>query len=33
MTTTPLSWGGGNVFDVHTKSEGTALDGTKYNTW
>ena len=27
------SWGGGNVFDVHTKSEGTALDGTKYNTW
>ncbi len=27
------SWGGGNVFDVHTKSTGTALDGTKYNTW
>jgi general secretion pathway protein G len=27
------SWGGDNVFDVHTKSEGTALDGTKYNTW
>ncbi len=22
-----------NVFDVHTKSDGTALDGTKYNTW
>ena len=27
------SWGGQNVFDVHTKSYGTALDGTKYNTW
>ena len=27
------SWGGQNVLDVHTKSSGTALDGTKYNTW
>jgi general secretion pathway protein G len=27
------SWGEQNVFDVYTKSEGTALDGTKYNTW
>ena len=27
------SWGGQNVFDVFSKSEGTALDGTKYNTW
>ena len=27
------SWGGQNVFDVFTKSEGTALDGTKLNTW
>ena len=27
------SWGGQNVFDVHTKSTGTGLDGTKYNTW
>jgi general secretion pathway protein G len=27
------SWGEQNVFDVHTKSTGTALDGTKYNTW
>ncbi len=27
------SWGGENVFDVHSKSTGTALDGTKYNTW
>ena len=27
------SWGGQNVFNVHSKSSGTALDGTKYNTW
>lgn len=27
------SWGGQNVFDVFTKSEGTALDGTKYSDW
>src|SRR5437868_14697148 len=27
------SWGGQNVFDVFTKSEGTALDGSKYSTW
>jgi general secretion pathway protein G len=27
------SWGGQNVYDVHTKSEGTALDGTKYSEW
>lgn len=27
------SWGGQDVFDVFTTSEGTALDGTKYNTW
>ena len=27
------SWGGQNVFDVHSNSDGTALDGTKYNTW
>ena len=27
------SWGGQNVYDVYTKSEDTALDGTKYNTW
>jgi general secretion pathway protein G len=27
------SWGGQNVFDIYTKSDGTALDGTKYNTW
>src|SRR6201988_159037 len=27
------SWGGQNVFDVYTKSEGTGLDGTKYKDW
>lgn len=28
-----LVWGGKNVWDVYTKSEDTALDGTKYKTW
>jgi general secretion pathway protein G len=27
------TWGGQNVFDVFTKSGGTALDGTKYRDW
>jgi general secretion pathway protein G len=27
------SFGGQNVFDVHSKSTGTALDGTKYSDW
>lgn len=27
------SWGGQNIFDVYTKSQGTALDGTKYRDW
>ncbi len=26
-------WGGGNVFDVFSKSNKTALDGSKYSTW
>jgi general secretion pathway protein G len=26
-------WGGENVYDVYTKSNGTALDGTKYKDW
>jgi general secretion pathway protein G len=26
-------WGGENVYDVYTKSMGTALDGTKYKDW
>lgn len=25
------SWGGNNVFDVYSKSQGTALNGTKYS--
>jgi general secretion pathway protein G len=27
------SWGGQNVFDVGSKSQATALDGTKYSDW
>jgi general secretion pathway protein G len=27
------TWGGQSVFDVYTKSEATALDGTKYKDW
>lgn len=27
------NWGGQDVFDVYTKSTGTALDGTKYADW
>jgi general secretion pathway protein G len=30
---TSESWGGQNVFDVYTKSNGTGLDGTKYKDW
>lgn len=26
-------WGGENVYDIYTKSEATALDGTKYKLW
>jgi general secretion pathway protein G len=26
-------WGGKNVFDVYSKSTGTALNGTKYSDW
>ena len=33
MTPTSESWGGQNVFDVYSKSEGAALDGTKYKDW
>ena len=27
------SYSGQSVFDVYSKSQGTALDGTKYSTW
>ncbi|HJS98873.1 MAG TPA: type II secretion system protein [Terriglobales bacterium] len=27
------SWGGQNVFDVYSKSQGAALDGSKYAEW
>ena len=30
---TSQSWGGQNVFDVFTKSDGVAFDGTKYKDW
>jgi len=32
-TATSKTWGGQNVFDVYTTSEGQALDGTKYRDW
>jgi len=27
------AWGGQNVFDIYTKSDGVALNGTKYKDW
>lgn len=30
---TSTSWGRQNVYDVYTKSDGVALDGTKYSDW
>ena len=27
------SWGGQDVYDVYSKADGTALDGTKYADW
>ena len=27
------SFGGQNLIDVYSKSDGTAMDGTKYSTW
>jgi len=27
------TWGRGNVFDIHSKSSATGLDGTKYKDW
>jgi general secretion pathway protein G len=31
--TDSTSWGGQNVFDVYTKSGGTAMNGTRYTEW
>jgi len=30
---TSTGWGGGSVYDIYTKAEGKALDGTKYRDW
>src|SRR5688572_8198604 len=30
---TATTWGGQNVYDVYTRFEGTALDGTRYRDW
>jgi general secretion pathway protein G len=30
---TSTSWGGQNVFDVYSRGDGTALDGTEYRSW
>ena len=27
------SWSGGDIYDVHSQSDGIALDGTPYNEW
>jgi general secretion pathway protein G len=27
------TWGGGNVYDVYSKSDGKALNGSKYKDW
>jgi len=27
------TWGGQNVFDVYSRSQGTAINGTKYSEW
>jgi general secretion pathway protein G len=27
------AWGGQNVFDIYTKSDGIALDGSRYKDW
>ena len=27
------AWGGQNVYDIYTKYDGVALDGSKYRDW
>ena len=31
--TDSTSWGGQDVFDVYSKSSGTAMNGTRYSDW
>jgi len=28
-----LAWNGRDVYDIHTQSDGTAIDGTRYREW
>ena len=30
---TVIRWGGGNVYDVYSRSDGIALDGSRYREW
>ena len=30
---TATTWGGGNVYDVYSRSRGSALDGTRFRDW
>jgi general secretion pathway protein G len=30
---TASAWGGSNVYDIYSKADGKALDGTKYKDW
>ena len=32
-TTESITWGGRDVYDIRSASEGTALDGTRYKEW
>jgi len=32
-TPTSTTWGGQNVFDIYTRYNGTAIDGTRYRDW
>ena len=27
------NWGGSDIYDIHSQSDGIALDGTPYNEW
>jgi general secretion pathway protein G len=32
-STESITWGGRDVYDIRTASEGTALDGSRYKEW